>query len=354
MEKILLAEKEIDKDLFLEKIDKKREEIDKILDDKLIEEFEKQIENIRKKQLAYVPEETKGLKRLKTLFKKEFFVEPYDPEKHGPLCVFEGVMGYKEVERYWVEEPYAFVVILYNEEENEYLYYVVEPELTPFENILLSDIKKRLQDVLLSSSTDGTDREIFLKNRVNEIIADYGLQIEPRSYYKILYYVIRDYLKLGKITPLMNDPLIEDISCNGWESPVFLYHKNYTNIQTNISFGDRELDSFVIKLAQRSGKHISMAEPLVDSNLPDGSRIQMTLGEEVTTHGSTFTIRKFREIPITPVDLIRWNTFSSEELAYLWLCIENNKSLIFVGGTASGKTSSLNAVSLSLSLTRLK
>lgn len=85
---------------------------------------------------------------------------------------------------------------------------------------------------------------------------------------------------------------------------------------------------------------------MVDAAMPDGSRIQMTLGEAVTAHGSTFTIRKFKDVPITPVDLVNWNTFSSEAMAYLWLCIENNKSLIFAGGTASGKTSSLNAVAL--------
>jgi flagellar protein FlaI len=85
---------------------------------------------------------------------------------------------------------------------------------------------------------------------------------------------------------------------------------------------------------------------MVDATMPDGSRIQMTLGTSVTAHGSTFTIRKFSDTPITPVDLIKWGTFSSESMAYLWLCIENNKSLIYAGGTASGKTSSLNAVSL--------
>ncbi|KAF5420129.1 MAG: flagellar protein FlaI, partial [Candidatus Methanocomedens sp.] len=107
-----------------------------------------------------------------------------------------------------------------------------------------------------------------------------------------------------------------------------------------------ELDSFIIKLAQRSGKHISVAEPLIDATMPDGSRIQMTLSTHVTARGGTFTIRKFGDVPLTPIDLINWKTFSSETMAYLWLCIENNKSLVFAGGTASGKTSSLNAVSL--------
>jgi flagellar protein FlaI len=109
---------------------------------------------------------------------------------------------------------------------------------------------------------------------------------------------------------------------------------------------ESELDSFVINLAQKCGKHLSIAEPMVDATMPDGSRIQLTLAREVTDHGSTFTIRKFREEPVTPVDLIAWKTFSAEQMAYLWLCIENKKSLIFAGGTASGKTTSMNAISL--------
>jgi len=84
----------------------------------------------------------------------------------------------------------------------------------------------------------------------------------------------------------------------------------------------------------------------VDATLPDGSRAQLTLGREVSDHGTNYTIRQFNEIPFTPIDLINWKTFSLDEMAFLWLSIENHKSLIFAGGTASGKTTSLNAVSL--------
>jgi len=90
---------------------------------------------------------------------------------------------------------------------------------------------------------------------------------------------------------------------------------------------------------------ISTSDPLVDASLPDGSRIQLTLGEDISTRGSNFTIRNFSEDPITPVDLVNWNTFSVEEMAYFWTAIENGKSLMFVGGTGSGKTTSMNSVS---------
>lgn len=287
-----------------------------------------------------------GIKSLPSKLSETQIAEEYDFEEE-PIAIFRGVEGYKEVERYWVVEPYAFITILFNEEKHEYLYNVVEPALTPFERELLEELHERLQDVLiLEDIGETTDREEVLTENVKTILRDYVKEIDPRSFAKILYFLKRNYIRFGRIDPLMNDPFIEDISCNGPNAPVFLYHKNYESIATNIVFEEEELNSFVIRLAQRCGKHISIANPLIDATMADGSRIQISLGREITTKGSTFTIRKFKEIPITPVDLINWNTFSSECMAYLWLCSENNKSIIFAGGTASGKTSSMNAVCL--------
>ncbi|MHC1576065.1 MAG: type II/IV secretion system ATPase subunit, partial [Methanosarcinaceae archaeon] len=272
---------------------------------------------------------------------------PYDPQLHGPLSTFNGFHDHEEINRYWLNEPYAFVVILYNPENNNHIYHVVEPELTDFENVFMAEIKDRLRNVLLVKDIEeDDDKEKVLDSDVRIIVKDYAIEVTPLMLEKILYYIKRDFARFTKIDPLMYDDSIEDISGNGHDSPIFLYHKTYQNIATNIIFDEEKLDSFIIQLAQKSGKHISVAEPMVDATMPDGSRIQMTLGTSVTTHGSTFTIRKFSDVPITPVDLIKWGTFSSESMAYLWLCIENNKSLIYAGGTASGKTSSLNAVSL--------
>ncbi|MGM0592459.1 MAG: type II/IV secretion system ATPase subunit, partial [Halobacteriota archaeon] len=99
-------------------------------------------------------------------------------------------------------------------------------------------------------------------------------------------------------------------------------------------------------LAQQSGQHISVGEPVLGTTLPNGHRAELALGNEVTPRGSAFTIRQYAEEPFTPVDLIDFGTFSVEQMAYLWLCIQHGKSLIFAGGTASGKTTSMNAVSM--------
>ena len=93
----------------------------------------------------------------------------------------------------------------------------------------------------------------------------------------------------------MRDRFVEDISCNGYDIPVYIYHWKYGNIETNIAFNNIELDSFVVKIAQKGGKHLSLADPMLDVTMEDGSRAQLTLGTEITTRGSTFTIRRFRD-----------------------------------------------------------
>ncbi len=282
----------------------------------------------------------KGLLRKKPLF------EPYSEEKVGPLLEYEPEEGWEVIDEYWIQKPYSKVVIVQNEELDEQRYIVVEPELTAYETEVLNELRDALRDILEERDVESELREVVLKDVVDYLIKDMKIDIDIKSYYKILYYIIRDFIYYDKISVLMMDKMLEDISCNGYNSPIFVFHRNYANIETNISFESDELDSFVIKLAQQCGKHISIAEPMVDASMPDGSRIQMTLGREVTDHGSTFTIRKFRDVPITPIDLIAWKTFSSEQMAYLWLCIENKKNLIFAGGTASGKTTSTNAAAL--------
>ncbi|WP_321428519.1 ATPase, T2SS/T4P/T4SS family [uncultured Methanolobus sp.] len=343
-----IEKEEIDADSDAEKTESITEEEELIAADTL-----ETVEELPEEQAdseAEEKEEKPGfVDKIKNLFKQtELEIEPYDSEIHGPIAEFRGVEGYEEVERYWANEPYAFIVILYNEDRNTHLYYIVEPELTDFEHTFLLEIKDRLRDVLLVEEIDeeNDDKEAVLDSKIRSIIKDYTIEITPAMLEKISYYIKRDFVRFGKIDALMMDDSIEDVSGNGHNVPIFLYHRAHQNIATNVVYEEDELNSFIIQMAQRSGKHISVAEPMVDATMPDGSRIQMTLGTSVTAHGSTFTIRKFSDTPITPVDLVKWGTFSSESMAYLWLCIENNKSLIYAGGTASGKTSSLNAVSL--------
>lgn len=250
---------------------------------------------------------------------------------------------YIEVERYCVEKPFAEVRIFYS--GDEYFYVVEEPALSRLERALLERIDEDLRDVLITEDIEG-DKEDALREKVKEFLRSYKVPLGDAAFQRIFYYIKRDYLGFGKINALMRDPNIEDISCNGAGIPVFIYHRKYENVKTNTVFDEEELDVFVMRLAQRGGRHLSFGKPMVQATLPGGSRLQATLGREISPRGSSFVIRKFREIPFTPVDLMRFKTFSADMLAYLWLAIENRRSMLVCGGTASGKTSTLNALSL--------
>ncbi|QIO21382.1 type II/IV secretion system ATPase subunit [Haloarcula sp. JP-L23] len=260
---------------------------------------------------------------------------------------FEYLAEFEEIEGYWVNPPYAYVSIVYDPETEDRRYVVVEPELAPFEAHLRDDVAGMLRETLLNENIDETtDRSAVLDERIRSLLEEYAPDSDAATVHKIRYYLQRDFTGLGKIDPLMYDRRIEDISCDGVGIPVFVYHQEYRDLETNVRYEKEELNSFVIRMAQRSGKHLSVADPMVDTSLPDGSRVQMTLGEEISPRGSNFTIRQFADVPHTPIDLVKWGTFSVEQMAYLWLCIENNMSLVFAGGTASGKTTSMNAVSM--------
>ncbi|MFA5266333.1 MAG: type II/IV secretion system ATPase subunit [Methanoregula sp.] len=278
-------------------------------------------------------------------------VEEYDPKVHGPLVdlSFSPKPGIEEMEMYPVNEPYAYVRITYDHSTHEYMYHILEPVLSDPEKDLLKELKERLFETLDINTKDISKEDARQKLRAasNEIMEDFGLRLSPIEREKIHYNMYKDFLGDGVIDPIMHDKYIEDISCDGVHTPLFCFHSSYESMKSSASYqAAEELDSFVTKLAQRAGKYISIAEPILDATMQDGSRIQMTLGQEVTAHGSTFTIRKFKDEPITPTDLIEWHTFSPLAIAYIWLCVEAGKSAIFAGGTASGKTTALNAISL--------
>ncbi|WP_158854401.1 type II/IV secretion system ATPase subunit [Halorhabdus sp. CUG00001] len=272
--------------------------------------------------------------------------ENYDPTRHDRLVTFDGDPKMDELERYWLNAPYAFASINHDPQQDEHYYHVAEPNLDEFERDLLERLFEDVRDPLLYRENVDDDPEGALLAELRDRLEEYGVKVHPETVHRLFYYLYREFQGYGKIDPLMHDPAIEDISCDGVDLPIFAYHDRYTDIETNVSYSADELDDVVVQLAQRSGRHISVADPVVSTTLPDGSRIELALGKEVTPHGSAFTIRKYADDPFTPIDLVEYGTFSLDMLAYLWLAIEHNKSLLFAGGTAAGKTTSMNAVSM--------
>ena len=273
-------------------------------------------------------------------------LDTYTPSEHGPLVSFEVPPGLEELDRYWLNAPFSYASILYDESENQHQYQVVEPSLDAAEVQLLETVFDDVRNPLLYRETEGNPEQV-LREELQARLEDYGIEADTNAFYRLFYYIWRRFRGFGKIDPLMHDPYVEDVSCDGYDLPLYVYHEDYQDIETNVRFpAEEELDSFVIRMAQQAGRHISVGNPVVETTLEDGSRAELALGEEVTPRGSAFTIRKYSDEPFTPIDLLEFGTYSLEQMAYLWLAIENNKNIIFAGGTASGKTTSMNAISM--------
>lgn len=255
----------------------------------------------------------------------------------------------KHVLKVWaISPPDVYAILSMNPVTREIIYKVQEPTLTDEDVKLLNLIKNHLIEILnitFSQFKSEKDAAEYLRKLVEEIVKRHRLPVKG-NFEKLMYYIVRDFIGYGKIDPLMKDPLIEDISCNGAARPIYIWHRDYESLPTNIIFeNDKELDSFIIRLAHKAGRMITIANPILDASLPDGSRLQLTLGRQVTRHGSTFTIRKFRKDLLTIVDLIRLNTLSADMAAMLWFLVENRVSVLVCGGVASGKTTLLNCLS---------
>ncbi len=279
----------------------------------------------------------------------------YDPTAHDPLVTTDGLEDFdgEETDRYWLDAPFAFASVTYDPETDEHRYRVVEPALDELERDLLDSLADDVRDHLLYRADDSgetpsedTDPGEVLREEMRDRLEEYGVEIDVASFYRLYYYLDRSFRGYGRLDPLMHDPHIEDISCDGPEMPVYVYHDDYTDIETSVVFEPEELDTLVVRLAQQSGRHVSVGDPVAAATLPDGSRAELALGEEVTPHGSAFTIRKYSEEPLTPIDLLNFGTYDLDAMAYLWLAIEHNKNLVFAGGTAAGKTTSMNAISM--------
>lgn len=275
------------------------------------------------------------------LGKKEQVAVPPPPPKPVPR-------GFKIVDKYPLYEPFAHVAIAQNPKTGEYKYILDELQLDPLER----SVYNRILDILLaeieSPKEEIADPRKFFAEEAKNIVDKYRISLgwlPDVSWYKILYHAERDLVGFGQIDPLMHDPNIEDISCDGVTKPVYIWHRNFESLETNIDFEtDDELDNMVVKLVHMAGKHVSSAFPIVDASLPGKHRLAVCYRREVTPFGTAFTIRKFREDPFSMIDLINIGTFSEEMAAYFWMCLENRASIMVLGGTAAGKTTALNAL----------
>jgi len=285
-----------------------------------------------------------GIRSAGRIFKKNQKLKaigPSSPPKPLPR-------GYKILEQYPLYEPFAHAAIAQNPESGEFKYILDELRL----DILERNVYDRILEILLaeiaSPDVEIEDPRQFFVTEAEKIVGKYRISLgwlPDVSWSKILYHAQRNLVGFGRIDALMRDPHIEDISCDGVQKPVYVWHRKYENLETNLVFqNDQEVDDAVVKLVHMAGKHVSSAFPIVDASLPGKHRLAVCYRREVTPFGTAFTIRKFRDDPYSIIDLINLGTLSEEMAAYFWTCLENRSSLMVLGGTASGKTTLLNAL----------
>ncbi len=249
-------------------------------------------------------------------------------------------------------------------------YIPVEPSLTQDMSEIMPEVEGRLVEVaggLRAAETDKERKEAVLKlidrvcvvsrNGPSARLSKGGngkggnsksnktkLEVTPEQLEALKYLIIRDKVGMGTIDAMIKDTNIEDISCSGL-GLVFLEHKVFKSVRSAISFETHEdLDDFVLRLSEQIRRPVTLRNPIIDATLPDGSRINIVFGREVSRRGSNFSIRKFTDTPLSILELVEFGSISYEMAAYLSVVIEDGMNLFVVGETASGKTTLLNAI----------
>ncbi|MEM2021536.1 MAG: type II/IV secretion system ATPase subunit [Zestosphaera sp.] len=260
--------------------------------------------------------------------------------------------GYRIYETYPILEPFAAINIVEDEVTGKLFYEVYEISLTEEERTIYKQLYEHLiweVRPVATLSSDALNEIKLTARRLMDLFQIRFPKTPSLSWSKINYYIERDFLGYGILDPVFRDRHVEDISCNGPGKPVYVWHRKYESLPTNVVFREEtQLDEYVLKLAHMAGKHISVAYPVLDAILPGGHRVAATYSKEVSTSGSSFTVRKFSESPITIADMINFGTISSDVAAYFWLAMDYKLTSLILGVTGSGKTSTLNAMATML------
>ncbi|EMA00118.1 type II/IV secretion system ATPase subunit [Haloferax denitrificans] len=242
-------------------------------------------------------------------------------------------------------------------------YYTIEPEMDDDELEVFARVKDKLLE--RSVSKPAPEESADYEERIEELLSEIvhiegddrgplgsvakrldvaGIEVSQTTYDKIQYRLVRDIVGLGPLEPIMRDPENEDIHVIG-PSQVDVDHGTFGLLETSVEFDNTEqFDNWLRNMGERIGDPVSDAHPIVDSTLPDGSRINIIYSDDVSLKGSSLTIRQGDDVPLSVFQIAKWGTLSPELAAYLWIALENERTIFVVGETASGKTTTLNAI----------
>ena len=255
---------------------------------------------------------------------------------------------------------------IYGDIGQDMKYYAIEPELDDEEKVVFEKVRDKLLqksvnkpaptsdneyddriEELLQESTNiksGASDESGVLSRFNKFSNIGKVEVTEPTYEDILYRLNRDIVGLGPLEPVMRDPANEDIHVIG-PHECHVDHAVYGMLSTTVDFGTpQEFDQWLKNMGERIGDPVSDSDPIVDSTLPDGSRLNLIYSDDVSVKGPSLTIRQGDEVPLSIFQITKWNTLSPQLSAYLWLCLENEQTVFVVGETASGKTTTLNSI----------
>jgi flagellar protein FlaI len=265
--------------------------------------------------------------------------------------VFDLVDGtvYEVVEERWLSEPYALAAVIQNTETDEYEYHVIQPPLNEGEAEVYRRIMDRLSDLKhrVPSDAKGEERRDYIEAFAREELNVNATDISEGGLQSVLYYVMRDSLRHERLDPLIRDPLLANVAVNGANQPVFVRHRDHGNMVANVSFDEDELDWYAKRLSHNIGQDIANATPTVKGSLDTGAQVELAAGDHARSDAS-ITITKFAETPLSPIELIELGVFTTEQVAYLWLLLQNGFSGIITGRHGVGKTATLNALTMFL------
>ncbi|MBX0295500.1 type II/IV secretion system ATPase subunit [Haloarcula nitratireducens] len=254
---------------------------------------------------------------------------------------------------------------IYGDIGQDMKYYAIEPELDQEEGVVFDKVRNRL--LQKSVNKPAPESEAEYDDRIEELLqettrirnedSDSGVltrlsnltdvgsvEVTQSTYENILYRLNRDIVGLGPLEPVMRDPANEDIHVIG-RSECHVDHGVYGMLETTVEWeSEQAFDQWLRNMGERIGDPVSDSDPIVDSTLPDGSRLNLIYSDDVSVKGPSLTIRQGDEVPLSVFQITKWMTLSPELAAYLWLCLENEQTVFVVGETASGKTTTLNAI----------
>ncbi|PSP31317.1 hypothetical protein BRC64_10440 [Halobacteriales archaeon QH_10_67_22] len=255
---------------------------------------------------------------------------------------------------------------IYGDVGQDMKYYAIEPELADEEKTVFENVRDRLLERSVNkpapnSETEYDDRIEELLHETttiksgasdeNGVLSKFSsltnigkVEVTEQTYENILYRLNRDIVGLGPLEPVMRDPANEDIHVIG-PHECHVDHSVYGMLSTTVDFGSpEEFDQWIKNMGERIGDPVSDSDPIVDSTLPDGSRLNLIYSDDVSVKGPSLTIRQGDEVPLSIFQITKWGTLSPRLSAYLWLCLENEQTVFVVGETASGKTTTLNSI----------